>query len=155
MASLTLRNSGPKVKMCYTLFVFIYLATYSDVALLILRLALGGLLIAHGWPKLRNLKKTAADFGQMGFKPGALFGSIAAFLEFFGGVAIAAGFMIQPVAALFVMEFIVITIWRIFKKHTFVGGWELDLLILGAVILLLSLGAGGYSADTYFFLPGF
>ena len=135
--------------------MFIYLATYSDVALLILRIALGAILIAHGWPKLRNLKKTAADFDQMGFKPGALFGSMAAFLEFFGGIAIAAGLMVQPVAALFVLEFIVITIWRIFKKHTFVGGWELDFLILGAVILILSIGAGSYSADAYLSLPGF
>jgi putative oxidoreductase len=135
--------------------MFIYLATYSDLAILILRLALGALLIAHGWPKLRDLKKTAENFNQMGFKPGALFGSIAAFLEFFGGIAIAAGLMLQPVAALFVMEFIVIAIWRISKKHNFVGGFELDLLILGTVILLLSLGAGSYSADAYLSLPVF
>lgn len=135
--------------------MFIYLATYSDLAVLILRLALGALLIAHGWPKLRNLKKTAEDFGNMGFKPGALFGSMAAFLEFFGGIAILLGFMVQPVAALFVMEFIVINIWRISRKHSFVGGWELDFLILGSVLLLLSVGGGSYSADAYFFLSGF
>lgn len=135
--------------------MFIYLATYSDLAILVLRVALGALLIAHGLPKIRNLKKTAEDFGQMGFKPGALFGSIAAFLEFFGGIAIVLGFMVQPVAALFVMEFIVINAWRISRKHSFVGGWELDLLILGSAILLLSIGAGNYSADAYLFLPQF
>lgn len=135
--------------------MFIYLATYSDLALLILRLALGVLLIAHGWPKLRNLKKTAQDFDQMGFKPGALFGSMAAFLEFFGGVAILIGFMTQSVAVLFALQFLVILVWRLFKRHAFVGGWELDLLILGSILLLLSIGAGGYSADAYLFLSGF
>jgi putative oxidoreductase len=135
--------------------MFIYLATYSDTALLVLRLALGGILIAHGWPKLRNLKQTAESFDQMGFKPGALFGGIAAFLELFGGIAIILGFMVQSVAVLFAVEFVVILVWRLAKKHSFVGGWELDALILGAVLLLLSLGAGAYSAGASFFLFGF
>lgn len=135
--------------------MFIYLATYSDTAILILRLVLGALLIAHGLPKLRNLKKTAEGFEQMGFKPGALFGGIAGFLEFFGGIAVAVGFMVQVFAALFVIEFIVILIWRISKKHNFVGGWELDLLILGSALLFLSIGAGSYSADASLFLSWF
>lgn len=135
--------------------MFIYLATYSDLALLILRVAVGAVLVAHGLPKLRNLRKTSEDFNQMGFKPGALFGSVAAFLEFFGGVAIILGFMVQPVAALFAMEFVVINIWRISKRHAFVGGWELDLLILASIILLFSIGAGNYSSDAYLFLNGF
>jgi putative oxidoreductase len=135
--------------------MYIYLATYSDTALLILRLAFGAVLIAHGWPKLKDLKKNAENFNQMGFRPGAFFGSLAAFLEFFGGIAIVLGFMVQPVAALLAAEFIVILIWRIAKKHAFVGGWELDLLMLGSAILLLSVGAGGYSADTSLFLGGF
>src|ERR1700689_3118904 len=104
----------------------IYLATYSDTAQLILRIAFGALMIAHGWPKLRNLKATAVSFGQMGFKPGALFGGIAAFLEFFGGIAIILGFLTQPIALLFVIQFAVIIVWKITKKMPFVGGWELD-----------------------------
>lgn len=135
--------------------MFIYLATYGDIALLALRFVIGVILIAHGLPKLLNLKKTALDFGQMGFKPGAIFGSVAAFLEFFGGIAIIIGFMVQPVAALLVIEFIVILIWRIIKRHAFVGGWELDVLILGSALLLASLGAGVYSADASLFLGGF
>lgn len=135
--------------------MLIYLATYSDTALLILRLALGIVLVAHGLPKLRDLKKNAEDFNQMGFKPGAFFGSLAAFLEFFGGIAIIIGFMVQPVAALVVGEFIVILLWRILKKHPFVGGWELDLIIFSTAILLLSVGGGNYSADTFFFVGGF
>jgi putative oxidoreductase len=135
--------------------MFIYLATYGDIALLALRLVVGGILIAHGIPKLRDLKKTAIDFGQMGFKPGALFGSMAAFLEFFGGIAVLIGFMLQPVAAILVIEFIVILTWRMSKKHSFIGGWELDILILGSVLLLASLGAGAYSADASLFFGGF
>src|SRR5882724_6666102 len=107
--------------------MFIYLATYSDTALLALRFAFGALMIAHGWPKLRNLKATAKSFDQMGFKPGALFGSIAAFLETFGGIAIILGFLTQPIALLFVVQFAIIIVWKILKKQPFVGGWEIDL----------------------------
>jgi putative oxidoreductase len=135
--------------------MFIYLATYGDIALLALRLVVGGILIAHGLPKMRDLKKNALDFGQMGFKPGGLFGSAAAFLEFFGGIAIVIGFMVQPVAAILVIEFLVILAWRISKKHSLIGGWELDVLILGSALLLASLGAGIYSADASLFLGGF
>lgn len=131
--------------------MFIYLATYSDIALLILRVFFGALVIAHGLPKLRDLKGTAAAFNQMGFKPGIFFGTLAGILEFFGGIAIAAGFLTQPVAALFVIEFIVTTIWRIAKKHPFAGGWELDLLLVGIAVLLLSIGAGSHAMDAYLF----
>ena len=135
--------------------MFLYLATYSDIAILVMRVALGALLIAHGWPKLRDWKQTAQNFDMMGFKPGALFGGIAAVLEFFGGIAIVAGFLVQPIAVLLVIEFIVTTLWRISKKHTFVGGWELDLLILGSAVLLLSIGSGMHSVDAFLLPPGF
>ena len=46
------------------------------------------------------------------------------------------------------------TLWRISKKHPYVNGWEIDLLILGSAVLLLSIGAGGYSADAYLLPPG-
>ena len=127
--------------------MFLYLATYADVGIAILRAALGVVLVVHGFPKLRNLKQTAVNFGQMGFRPGALFGTIAAFLETFGGLALILGFMTQPVALLFVLEFIVILCWRISKRHPFVSGWELDLLILCGVLFFLAVGAGIYSAD--------
>lgn len=134
---------------------FYYLATYSDTALLILRFVFGSVVMAHGLPKLRDLKANAATFNKMGFRPGALFGTIAGVLEFFGGIAIILGFLTQPVAALFVIQFVVILVWRIAKKHPFVGGWELDLLILSMALLLFSIGPGGHSVDTSFFFSGF
>ncbi|OGY98461.1 MAG: hypothetical protein A2855_00085 [Candidatus Liptonbacteria bacterium RIFCSPHIGHO2_01_FULL_57_28] len=134
--------------------MFLYLATYSDITILVLRVALGALLIAHGWPKLRDWKQTTENFNMMGFKPGALFGGIAAVLEFFGGIAIVVGFLVQPIAVLVAIQFTVTTLWRISKKHPYVNGWEIDLLILGSAVLLLSIGAGGYSADAYLLPPG-
>lgn len=120
---------------------------YDQWPVLILRIALGAIFIAHGWPKLRDLKQTAKNFDAMGFKPGKLSGTIAAILEFFGGILILIGLAVGPVSALFIIEFAVIIIWRLGKRMPFIGGWELDLLIFAAVIALFALGGGAYSID--------
>jgi putative oxidoreductase len=124
---------------------------YDQWPVLILRIALGAIFIAHGWPKLRNLKQTAKNFDVMGFRPGKLFGTLAALLEFFGGLLVLVGLAIGPIAALFIIEFAVIIIWRLAKRMPFVGGWELDLLILAGVIALFALGGGAYSLDRMIF----
>lgn len=124
---------------------------YDQWPVLILRIALGAIFIAHGWPKLRDLKQTAKNFDAMGFRPGRLSGTITALLEFFGGLLILVGLAVGPISALFIIEFVVIIIWRLAKKMPFVGGWEFDLLILAGVIALFALGGGAYSLDRILF----
>jgi putative oxidoreductase len=124
---------------------------YDMWPVLILRIALGVIFIVHGWPKLRDLKTTAQNFNAMGFRPGKIFGTLAALLEFFGGIAIIAGFLTAFFAGLFALEFITILFWRWFKKMPFVGGWELDLLIFAGVIALFALGGGAFSLDRILF----
>lgn len=124
---------------------------YDQWPVLILRIALGAILIAHGWPKIKNLKQNAKNFAGMGFKPGGLFGTIAALLEFFGGVAILIGLFTAFFAGLFALEFIVIIIWKWLKRMPFVGGWEFDFLILAGVFALFALGGGAYSLDRFLF----
>ena len=126
---------------------------YDMWPVLILRIALGAIFIAHGWPKMRDLKGTHQSFHAMGFKPGVLFGTIAAFLEFFGGIAIILGIFTIFISALFVLQFLVIIIWKWSKGAPFKGanGWEFDLLILAVAFALFSLGAGAYSIDRMIF----
>ena len=126
---------------------------YDMWPVLLLRLALGIVLIAHGWPKLRDLKTTAKNFDGMGFKPGKLFGTAAAILEFFGGVGLVLGLATTEIAAILALQFIVILIWKWFTKKPLVGayGWELDLIILAGLIALFSLGAGAFSLDRIWF----
>ncbi len=124
---------------------------YDQWPVLILRIALGAVWIVHGWPKIRDLRQNAQNFQSMGFKPGALFGTAAALLEFFGGIAIVVGLATAPIAALFILEFIVILVWRWSKRSPFVGGWELDLLILAGAVALFSLGGGAFSLDRMLF----
>ena len=120
---------------------------YSDWALLILRLILGGILIVHGYPKLRDWKKNADWFQSIGFKPGWLWGTVAGLLEFFGGILLVLGWRTRLIALAFVLHFIVILIWMFSRRTPMSGqfGWEFDLVILGAMLTLLTVGGGMYS----------
>ncbi|KKW46859.1 MAG: hypothetical protein A3A43_01615 [Candidatus Liptonbacteria bacterium RIFCSPLOWO2_01_FULL_56_20] len=122
---------------------------YNDHAILVLRLVLGAILIAHGLPKLRNLRGTSRDFEAMGFKPGVVFGPLAAILESFGGLAIAVGFATQVAAGLFGVEFLAITVWKFLRHEPLIGGIELDIILLAAALLLLTQGGGWFSLDTF------
>ncbi len=131
--------------------MFLPFSLYSDWALAFLRIVLGILLLLHGWPKLKDLKTTSVNFGAMGFKPGSFWGPLVACAEFFGGLALILGVWTEFAAAVIAIEFVVITIWKIIRRQPFVGGLELDLLILGAAVTLLALGAGAFSFDHYLF----
>ncbi len=125
---------------------------YGGFAVFLLRVSLAAVFIAHGWPKLKNLKATWDGFHGMGFKPGKLFGTLAMVLEFFGGIALLFGFLVSIVSFFAILQFAVITIWKLSKKMPFVSGWEIDLLILAGFVVLITLGGGSYSLDHLFFL---
>lgn len=127
---------------------------YNDFVLLILRVILGLILVAHGWPKFKSLKGTAQNFEGMGFKPGRFWAIIVMIVEFFGGIALILGIFTQGVASLILIEFLVITIWKILKKSPIVGGLELDLLIWAIAVLLSVQGAGTISLDQSIFFGG-
>ena len=124
---------------------------YDVWAVLALRLVLGLIFLVHGWPKIRNMRENARNFESMGFRPGKLFGTAAALLEFFGGIALILGLGVMWFSALFILEFIVILFWRWSRRMPVVGGWEIDLLILAGVIVLFSLGGGAWSLDRILF----
>ena len=122
-----------------------YLLTYSDWGILVLRMAVGVILLAHGVSKMKNIRSTADWMSSM-FKPGIFWAVLVTVLEVFGGVGIIIGFLTQVIAAFVVIQFIVI-ILRINGKKGLVGGYEFDLIILASAITLLTLGSGAMSID--------
>lgn len=145
----------PSITMPWILWLRFCPPLYFNWSLLILRVVLGAIFLAHGWPKIKNIKTVGGNFSAMGFWLGAFWGPVVALVEFFGGLALIAGFYTQAAAALFVGEFVVINIWKFSKRQPFIGNRELDLLIFGAISVLLTFGAGAFSLDRYFFLMGF
>jgi len=119
-----------------------------DLALLIIRVAAGLIVAAHGAQKLfgvfggPGLQKWQGAVASMGFVQPRVMGALAAFTEFFGGLAFAIGLYTPVVAAMLVIDLLV----AVFKVHaakgffTQTGGYEFPLLltIVFAVIGVMS-----------------
>jgi len=125
------------------------LLPFYDLALLALRLVLGVILIAHGYPKLRDLKGTSAWLASVGFRPGILFALIALAVEFFGGIALILGFFTQVVALLLFAQFLII-VFKVNRSKGLKGGYEFDLLIAAVAAVLATTGGGLYGIDGTF-----
>ena len=123
---------------------------FSGWASLALRLVVTAIFFAHGWPKIKNLKQNAVGFGMMGFKPGAFWGTLVAFTEVFGGLAVLLGVFTQFVTFPLVIDMIVATFFKIRKGMKLRDGFELDLLLIGALLVIATAGPGFLSLQSYF-----
>lgn len=126
--------------MIQPLFVF------YDWGLLALRVVLGVVMVAHGFPKLKNLKATGGGFAAMGFKPGVFWAVVVGVVEFVGGLMLIAGFLTQ-LAALFVFLQFLVVIFKVKRGKGFTWGYEFDLLIAAAALLLMTTGGGLWSVE--------
>jgi putative oxidoreductase len=128
------------------------LPSYPSVALLILRLALGAILIAHGAQKVffYGFAGTGASFAQMGVPLAEIAGPAVGILELVGGIAVVVGFATRVAAALVAIDMVVATILVHLPNGIFVadGGFELTLLLAAAAIALALTGAGRFSLDS-------
>ena len=121
-----------------------------DIGLTLLRTVTGIVFAAHGAQKLFvfGLGGVAGAFGQMGVPLAGLFGPAVALLEFFGGLALIAGFLARPVAA----GLAATMIGAFFLVHMAAGfflpnGYEFVLTLFGAAATLAVTGAGRWSLD--------
>lgn len=127
------------------MFTILFLA--SDIALLIARLIFGAIFVTYGMPKLKMRAETAKSFNSMGFKPGALWGTLAGLIEFFGGLAIILGIYTQAFALLIAAQMIIATLWKVKNKHSFMKGYDFDLALVALGLLLATSGSGLYALD--------
>lgn len=126
-------------------------APYSGWAPLILRVALGVILIYHGWPKLfgpePGLKGFAGWLGTMKF-PVPIFWALAvAIVEVFGSVGLILGFATRWIALLVAVEFLVILL--AVKRGSAWKDKEFDLIIFASALALMLLGSGAYNIDAW------
>src|SRR5262245_7376005 len=127
-----------------------------DLALLIIRVVLGGMLAAHGAQKLfgwfggNGLKGTAGFFGQaLGFRHAGFWAFVGGLGEFAGGLLTAVGFL-SPIGPLLLVAAMLVATFKAHWSHGFWaanGGYEYSLLC-GAVALGLAFsGTGAYALD--------
>ncbi|MGB3547994.1 MAG: DoxX family protein [Saprospiraceae bacterium] len=119
---------------------------YLDLASLLIRLAIAGLMLTHGWPKLNQLLAGGEiQFADpLGLGPGISLG-LAVFAEFFCSILLALGLFTR----LALLPLISTMLVAAFITHGGdpLGKKELALLYLLIYLLLLAVGPGRYSLD--------
>ena len=130
----------------------------NDLALFLLRLALGGVMWAHGAQKLLGLfggvgaQPFVRQVALLGFPPALAWLVIA--VEFLGGIALVLGVLSRLAALGFAVE-MTVGIWKIHAAHGFFMNWngvagrgegvEYPLVLAVVSLVLLAAGPGGYS----------
>ncbi|WP_214104149.1 DoxX family protein [Acrocarpospora catenulata] len=124
----------------------------TDLAAFILRLALGPMLVAHGWNKLfgsGGLTGTQGWFEALGLRPAWLHARMAATVEIGAGVFLTLGLLTGLDATAYVALMVVATLTDHRGKGYFVfkGGGEYTILIAMASVGVAALGPGRWSLD--------
>ena len=126
-----------------------------DWGLLLARLVIGSALAAHGSQKLfgwfggYGIKGTGGFMESLGFRPGALFATLAGLGEFLGGLFMVVGFA-GPIGPMLVLSTMLVAIFTVHLSKGFWnsdGGWELPATNIAAVLTFAACGFGALSVD--------
>ena len=135
------------------------IGTHHSFAALVLRLVLGIIFVAHGYPKL--FKK---EFGPKGFSAflknigiplPIFFAYVVGISEVVGGLLLILGLWTR-LGAFLIACIMIVAMWKVkFKTGLFaktmeggwVGGYELDLALFAIAIALTVAGGGVFSLD--------
>ncbi|MCY3644586.1 MAG: DoxX family protein [Acidimicrobiaceae bacterium] len=126
-----------------------------DLALLILRAALGMMIFVHGYNKAfrgGKLAGTGRWFESMGMRPGKVHATLAAGTEMGVGVLLVAGLLTQ-LAAAGLIALMVVAFWTVHRDKGFMitgEGWEYVALIATMSLVCAILGPGLLSLDAEF-----
>jgi putative oxidoreductase len=126
-----------------------------EAGLLLIRVVLGGIMVAHGAQKLfgwfggHGLAGTGGWLESMGFKPARVHASVVGLAEFGGGSLLVLG-LLTPLGAAAVAGVMFVAIATVHWTHGFFnarGGYEFNLLIAATAIALAITGPGEISID--------
>lgn len=123
-----------------------------NLGLLLLRLALGPMLVLHGWNKVfgaGGLAGTEGWFASLGLRPAWLHARIAPVNEIGAGILMTLGLLNGLAAMAFVGLMLVATFTDHRGKGYFVfkGGWEYTVLVAMIAVAVAALGPGEWSLD--------
>ena len=126
-----------------------------ETGLLLIRVVLGGIMMAHGAQKLvgwfggPGLAGTGGWLEAMGLRPGRMWAAVNGLAEFGGGALLVLG-LITPLGSAAVAGVMLVAIATVHWRNGFFnsnGGYEFNLLIIAAAIALAFTGPGTISID--------
>jgi putative oxidoreductase len=129
-----------------------------NTALLIIRIAVGGIVAIHGSQKLfgwfsgHGIAGTAGFLESLGFRPARGYAILLGTAEFVGGVSLALG-LVTPITAAVVAGVMIAAVIVVHWSHGFFaqnGGFEYPLALAASSIALAFSGPGRYSLDRAF-----
>jgi putative oxidoreductase len=129
----------------------------TDVAILLLRMAVGLTLAAHGSQKLfgwfggPGINGFRGMLEHMNFRGAGVWAAFAALAELGGGLLIAFGFL-TPLGSFAVIAAMMVAIATVHSSKGFFnshGGYEFPVLILVSALAIAIMGPGTASADAY------
>src|SRR6266513_1354809 len=127
----------------------------GDLGLLVLRLTLGTVFLAHGAQKAfgpfggPGFEGATAFIGRMGFRPARAWAALAVGGELVAGVLFLLG-LLTPLAGLLVLATMAVAIAKVHgPKGFFVqdGGCEYNLVLISAALAVAAMGPGRFSLD--------
>lgn len=129
----------------------------TGLGLLLLRVVLAIVFIAHGAQKLfgiwggGGISGTAGFFDSLGIPLPGVMAVASGILEFFGGILLALGLLTRPVALLLAIEMLVATATVHWPQGFFVStdafGIEFTMVLMVAALTLVFTGSGRLSVD--------
>ena len=124
-----------------------YLDRLQPLALLVLRVALGVVMIGHGYGKVFGGLSHHVQFVSHLGLPGWL-AYPSAFSEFFGGILVIAG-LFTRCASLAILIDLCVVIWKVHWKNGLLGngGYEFPLALAAIAFALIFLGGGPIAFD--------
>ncbi|MBI2678665.1 MAG: DoxX family protein [Candidatus Koribacter versatilis] len=131
-----------------------YLDRLQPFGVLVLRLVLGAIMAAHGYPKVfGGLQHNADVVASLGI-PGWL-GYVSAFAEFGGGLFLVFGILTR-FAALVTLVNMLVAVGKVHWKNGFVGqgNYQFPLALAAMALLLIFTGGGAAALDRWLFRPG-
>lgn len=124
-----------------------YLDRLQPLALLVMRLALGIVMLAHGYQNtFRHLHDHVHMVAGLGIP--AWLGYVSSFAELVGALLILAGFLTRPAAFAICVD-LAIAIWKMHWHNGLMGehGYEFPLVLAALAFALIFFGGGPIAID--------
>lgn len=128
--------------------VFKLTTQYAALGLATFRIIIGAVFVRHAVPKLEDPSSTQEFFKTVGLPDSSYLVYLALGIEIIAGTMLAIGLYTQYAALLLTVFMFVATYIAIMKMDKdFEGGYEVDILLMGACFMYYLNGAGMYAVD--------